>query len=190
MDGGLASKRAQPGRWSSRPGCRHFHDPAHGDRSPVAGDRLSWALRECEKVGLRLTAGRRAILSFLAAHQRPSNLSRMERDERLGKDFDAATIYRTIMLLKDLKIVRQINADHKVRYFVLNSPDESGAYLLCECCGDVVPLSPVSMDEKRACEVARHGYSKLEHSVEVRGLCPRCQSKPGIGVPSAKLRVK
>jgi Fe2+ or Zn2+ uptake regulation protein len=189
MDEGLASAGAQPGRSYSRSGCRHLPSSSADGLSPAAAERLNWALRECEKKGLRMTPARRAILACLANHKTPANLSRMQNDPALAGHFDAATVYRTAMLLKEHSIVQQINADHKLRYFVLNSPDESHAYLLCRCCGEVTPLAAGAMEETRCREVVRLGYARVEHQLEIRGLCPRCQTTPGISSPSPKLPI-
>lgn len=94
------------------------------------------------------------------------------------------------MLFKSVEVVRQINVDHKVRYFILNCPGESSAYLVCCCCGEVTPLAPAAKDLQRTREAAAFGYVGVEETVELRGLCPRCQTNPGVAVLSSKLPVR
>ncbi|MDX1952398.1 MAG: transcriptional repressor [Verrucomicrobiota bacterium] len=137
-----------------------------------------------------MTEARNAVLACLANQQRPISLAQMEKDLSLKGRFDAATLYRTVIMLKDLEIIRQISVDQKLRYFVLNSPDESGAYLICHCCGKITPLAADAVDEKRVEEAVHLGYLKVKRLVELRGLCPRCQTKPGIDIPNLKQSVR
>lgn len=187
MEKGLAKTGEQPARSAQRAGCPHPHDPELRV-APNADERLNWAVAKCEKLQLRNTDARAEILRCLAGVRIPMSLAMIE--QALAARFNAATIYRTMMLLKDLDVVRQITVDHKTRYFVLNSPDQSSAYLVCDCCGDVTPLTTSHIDEQRALEVARLGYANVGQLLELRGLCPRCHAKPGATHRSAKLPVR
>jgi|GEM_PF-348519 len=190
MEEGLATTGAQPVHSFDRTGRPHFPKDPVDDPESNSVDRLQWAMSVCERLGLRMTDARRAVLAFLADRQTPVSLSLIERGSGIGDRFDAATIYRTVILLKELEIVRQINADHKLRYFVLNSPDESSAYLICQCCGKVISLEAVPADERRVEQAVGLGYIRVQRLIELRGLCPRCQTKPGINTHSTKLPVK
>jgi Fe2+ or Zn2+ uptake regulation protein len=144
----------------------------------------------CERLQLRMTDARRAILVCLADRQAPASLARIGQDQRVRDSFDATTIYRTVILLKNLEIVGQINAGNKLRYFVLNAPDESYAFLICQGCGKITSLVLERADETPVAEAVSLGYAKVVRLVEVRGLCPRCQTKPGIATLSPKLPVR
>lgn len=136
-----------------------------------------------------MTYARQAVLICLADRQTPVSFVQMEHHQEIKGRLDASTLYRTVMILKTIDLVRQITVDHKLRYFTLNSPDESGVYLSCYCCGKITPLAAASVDEKRVEEAVSLGYAKVECIVNLSGLCLRCQTKPGINTPTSKLRI-
>jgi len=76
----------------------------------------------------------------------------------------------------------------KIRYFVLNVSAETGANLICLCCGAISELPPL----QQAFDLERHvttvrGYSEVYHELELYGVCPECQRTCKRGLPSHKL---
>ena len=91
---------------------------------------------------------------------------------------DAATVYRTLMLLKDAEVVRQIGLPQNAGYIVLNAPDALCQYLICRRCGCISQLALGRDVQKRAQhEAASRGYSATYLELEVYGFCPECQRR-------------
>jgi Fe2+ or Zn2+ uptake regulation protein len=154
-------------------------------------ERLAWAMSFCKKAQLRMTLAREKILGYLAAHATPVNLDAITQADEIQGHCDATTVYRTLMLLKELDVVRQVSVRHKVRYFVLNLPDETRAYLICRCCGAVAKLPELKsvLDLERQVSHAS-GYASVYHELELYGICPKCQESGRWSRPSAKLPIR
>lgn len=153
-----------------------------------AAQRLSWALEICVQAGMRLTPIRRKILEFLSEQRLPVSLDTVIQAEGIRDSCNAATVYRTLMLLLELEVIRQVSLPNKISYFVLYVVGESSHFLICRCCGCVTELptsESITALEREA--AASQGYSKLYHELTFFGICPACQNHPS-GVVCAKLQ--
>jgi Fe2+ or Zn2+ uptake regulation protein len=139
-------------------------------------ERLAWALEVCQRIQLRMTPLRRAILSFLATRRMPASLDMIEQAEGVQGHCDATTVYRTLMMFKEAELVRLVGTPHKVSHFVLNVPGESNHFLICQRCGQMGELPALealtSLDRQ---VVEEKGYSAVYHELEVYGTCPSCR---------------
>ena len=155
-----------------------------------ADQRLIWALGVCRNLGMRLTPGRRKILAVLAACRVPVSLETVMRAEGVRQVCDVTTVYRTLMLFREMELVRQVARPAKVRFFVLNIPGESIHFLICRRCGAITELPPEAHCEAMESAVlAAHGYAQIYHELQFFGICPACQKQPP-RVLSAKLPVR
>jgi Fur family ferric uptake transcriptional regulator len=137
---------------------------------------------------MRLTPVRERILGFLAERRVPVSLEAVAQAEGIRGTCDCATVYRTLMLFSELKVIRQVSLPNKISYFVLNVPGESSHFLICRCCGEVTELPSAESVAQLECEVAAvQGYAKLYHELEFFGVCPACQKHPP-GVVCAKVQ--
>lgn len=153
-----------------------------------AEQRLSWALQVCLQAKMRLTPVREKIITFLAAQRAPVSLEAVTQVDGIKGSCDAATAYRTLMLLRELEVIRQVSLPNKISYFVLNVPGESSHFLVCRCCGEISELPASASVAGLESEVAStQGYSRLYHELVCFGICPECQQHPP-GVMCAKLQ--
>ncbi len=138
---------------------------------------------------MRLTPVRAKILAFLATQRVPVSLNPLMQAEELRGVCDATTAYRTLMLLREVEVLRQVGLPDKVSFFVLNVPGENNHFLICRQCGAITELPAESHCEHMEHDVAAtHGYAQLYHELQFFGICPACQKQPG-RVISAKLPV-
>ncbi|MFO1477900.1 MAG: transcriptional repressor [Verrucomicrobiota bacterium] len=150
--------------------------------------RKTWALQVCLNAKMRLTPIRENIISFLASQRVPFSLDELTRAEGIQGSCDAATAYRTVMLLRQLEVIRQVGLPNKISYFVLNIPGESSHYLICRCCGAISELPTSESVGALENEIAAaQGYARLYHEVVFFGICPACQKHPP-GVVCAKVQ--
>jgi Fe2+ or Zn2+ uptake regulation protein len=125
-----------------------------------------------------VTPARELILNELASRSVPVSFALLITTELVRARCDAATVYRTLMLLKDAEVVRQIGLPQKASYFVLNAPDALCQYLICRRCGCISQLALGRDVQKRAQhEAASRGYSATYIELEVYGFCPECQRR-------------
>jgi Fe2+ or Zn2+ uptake regulation protein len=168
----------------------------HADAMPrcepsVAAERLAWALARCQEIRLRMTVARERILRYLADHPGPMSWEMLAGAETLRGRCDPATIYRTLILLKESDIVRQLSLPHKVTYFALNVPSDNSAHLICRRCGNIFALSlPKSVMRDIQLVAAVNGFSWPNHELDFYGLCHECQTARQKEILPSKLRVR
>jgi Fur family transcriptional regulator, peroxide stress response regulator len=145
----------------------------------TAGQRKAWALQICLQAKMRLTPIRESILTFLATQHLPVSLEAVMQAEGIQGSCNAATAYRTLMLLRELEVIRQVSLPNKISHFVLNIPGESTHFLVCRCCGALSELPVVeSLSELEGEIASSQGYARLYHELVFHGFCPFCQKHP------------
>jgi Fur family transcriptional regulator, ferric uptake regulator len=156
-----------------------------------AAEKFVWAMAFCDRARLRLTGPREKILRFLSAHRLPVSIEQIAQSEDLAGQCDETTVYRTVMLFREMELVRQINLPGKTSYFVLNVPGEPCDFLVCRCCGSVTELPPLKPVIELEREVNRtRGYTGVYHELEVYGVCPECQKSENNHVLRSKLPIR
>lgn len=157
--------------------------------------KLKWALQQLRQSHVRVTPVRERVLRFLAHRTVPATLNDISGGGEVVGQFDDATVYRTLVLLVELEVARQLQFRDRSTCFVLNVPGECFSFLVCRCCGVITPIP--HGEELHALEeqmTAQHGYTGLTHELELYGVCPACQEhthscgKPSKLLPGLRLR--
>jgi Fe2+ or Zn2+ uptake regulation protein len=157
--------------------------------------KLDWAIQQLRHAHVRVTPVRERVLKFLAHRAVPATLNEISGSGEIAGQFDDATVYRTLVLLVELEVARQLQFRDRAACFVLNVPGECFSFLVCRCCGVITPI-PQAEELHRLGEQfgAQHGYAGLTHELEIFGVCPRCQehtqtcAKPSKFLPGLRLR--
>ncbi len=141
--------------------------------------RLDWALAVCGDLHVRLTPVRQSLLEFLANQRVPASLNTVLSAEGVHGRCDATTAYRSLMLFKEIEVIRRVALPGKAGFYVLNVPGENFHFLICRTCGAIAELPSGDHCESLQREVAAaHGYAQLYHELQFFGICPACQKKP------------
>lgn len=161
------------------------------DTTNRAAERLAWAISFCRQAHLRLTGPRAKVLQFLSEHRLPVSIEMMARSENSAGRCADTTIYRTLMLFREVDLVRQINLPGKSSYFVLNAPKERSDFLVCRRCGRVREVPTALAIIRLAQEIAtQSGFSSIHHALELHGICPSCQSLSPEPAPTKLASIK
>jgi Fur family ferric uptake transcriptional regulator len=135
-------------------------------------DRLFKALRE---QGMRVTPQREIILTAL--HDFDDHASAEEifrRAQKVSSAIDISTVYRTLELLQDMKMLAVVDgADGQRRYALKHSHDEH-AHLVCSDCGGVMAVDPGPLLELARALRQQHGFALAIDHVTLTGHCPAC----------------
>lgn len=132
---------------------------------------------ELRSHGLRRTAARARVLSFVLANPRP--LSHGEVAKALeAEGFDYATVYRNLTDLAEAGIlVRRDLGDHVWRFERTRPKDDAEAHphFVCRACGAVtcLPGGAVKLVATRPPRAPR-AVARGEVAIELRGLCDEC----------------
>lgn len=93
-----------------------------------------------------------------------------------------ATIYRTLKLLSDCGICREMKLEDGVTRYEPLYGHEHHDHLICIKCGkfvEVVDPEIENLQEKLACS---KGFILKRHRLEMYGLCKKCQSKKALQI--------
>lgn len=126
--------------------------------------------------GLRFTRERQAVLDEVLAqggHFQIQHLcQRMARHEpRVSK----ATVYRTVALLVQCGLVREVIAGERRTNYETIYARRHHDHLICLRCGKIIEFVNNQIESLQD-EVCQHyGFQAKGHSLEIRGLCKACQ---------------
>lgn len=156
-----------------------------------SAERLEWALNRCERSHVRMTSVRAAILGFLSEQRKPVNLDAISQAAKVKGEYDATTVYRTLMVFKDAGLVRCVGMLRKTSHFVLSVSGDVSHFLVCERCGAVaeLELSPTLLAglERLALE---HGFAAGGQCMDLHGVCRVCEEAARRTVPASKVMAR
>lgn len=90
-----------------------------------------------------------------------------------------ATVYRTLELLSELHVLEKINFGDGVARYDLRSVNSRHHHhhLICVQCGAVDEILEDWLDPLEERVVAKYNFTVLDHRLDFRGVCYRCNNK-------------
>ncbi len=157
-----------------------FIDDDHDRQSCIDG-AMANAEQLCQQRGQRFTALRRRVFELVWCQHKPIGAYAVL--EKLQEDGRAAppTVYRALDFLLELGLIHRIASLNA--YVGCSHPEENhdGQFLICSACGSYAELDAASISTAIENSARDAGFVARHHTVEILGLCPRCQQK---GVPA------
>jgi Fur family ferric uptake transcriptional regulator len=125
--------------------------------------------------GLRATHGRIAIVRLLNASEMPLTLAEIhEKVSPAGCDF--ATVFRFVSILEEKQLVNRVAwIDGTTRHEIRGGDHHHHHYLICRTCQKVEPLDECVVERFEDQIAKERGYAALSHSLQLSGVCPKCQ---------------
>jgi Fur family transcriptional regulator, ferric uptake regulator len=134
-------------------------------------DELRDAVRAA---GLRATPSRLAVLGIVRASDAPVSHGDVA-DELASHDWDRATIYRNLVDLAEVGLLRRTDVgDHVWRFEARSTDDHETAHphFVCTECGTIECLPELELTIRRS--KAPRAMRTKQVEVHVRGLCDAC----------------
>lgn len=124
----------------------------------------------------KLTGPRQAILEILRRQKHPLSIKAIFHALPPG-DCDLATVYRSMHLLENMRMVKRFDfGDGGARFELLTEGDDGHHHhLVCTRCAEVVELDDCFMADLDRSIAERNGFQSVTHKLEFFGLCPACQ---------------
>lgn len=130
--------------------------------------------------GFRLTAQRQKILNVFNDHGQEHHLDacRIYQELRLqGESISYSTIYRTVHVMVELGLLRELELAEGRKSYELNSPFASQHYhLVCTVCGAIEEFESEAIDKISSIHVEAHRYWLLDRQFTLYGICRCCQN--------------
>lgn len=122
--------------------------------------------------GHSATKPRLDVFKTLSGHE-PLSMSEIIR--KTGK-VDRASIYRTIGLFEELKIVRRLSHGWKYKIELSDKFSSHHHHLTCNNCGKIIPITEdIKLETHLRMLAAKEHFKPEEHELEIRGLCQDCR---------------
>ncbi|MFF8392719.1 Fur family transcriptional regulator [Streptomyces sp. NPDC016172] len=141
------------------------------EESPVAG--------RASAPGLRSTRQRRAVLDVLGRCREfvsAQELHTLLADS--GSTVGLTTVYRTLRELDRAGFVDVVRDEGGERLYLGRPAGEHRHHLICRRCGRSRPVDAEAVEEWAARLAETTGFTELEHTLELSGVCGRCGPRP------------
>ncbi len=156
----------------------HLPPPHASHTCHLSGDQVRQLSDDIEERlhanGMRVTTALRDLIDVLLHQHRPFTLQQLQHMPRLAER-DPATIYRLVMKLRDLGVLRYFPIGDSGNYFQLDTPDHHHDYLVCTECGTLTDVPFPCVVQQLETQLAEQlKWKKLSHSLVFQGICPDC----------------
>ena len=131
----------------------------------------------CQRQGQRFTTIRRRIFELVWQQHKP--IGAYEVLEKLQQDGRAAppTVYRALDFLLELGLVHRIASLNAYVGCVHPEYPHDGQFLICTSCRSYAELDVSSVSAAIETSARDSGFEVHHHTIEIMGLCPRCQEE-------------
>lgn len=127
---------------------------------------------------LRHTGQRQQILDIFLTKERHVTVQELyDLVRKKHKGIGYATVARTVKLLTESGICRQVDFGDGVQRFEHKYGHEHHDHLICLKCGRFVEIYSKKLEKLQAGLVKKHHYVQENHKLDIFGLCPQCQQK-------------
>lgn len=143
------------------------------DMSAPTQDELAALLSE---KGVRPTRQRLELLTELANEPNDATAQELWRRLRARQQSSVglATVYRTLAVLRERQVVDTL-AHHGTELCYRLCSSTHHHHLVCRDCHRVVELDECELGEWIGRLATKHGFTALDHSLEVEGICSDCR---------------
>ncbi|HTS69715.1 MAG TPA: Fur family transcriptional regulator [Terriglobia bacterium] len=138
-------------------------------------------IRQVASQGFRLTRQRRVLIETLqesGEHLDAAKLLELARER--DPAIDRATVYRTLEILKKLRLIDELDLMHLngEKHYFEPKRKRGHCHLACFRCGAILEYSSPGFEALKA-EIARENSFQVEVvRLEVGGVCGRCRRGP------------
>lgn len=154
--------------------------PAGHDHACCINAALTRADALCARRGARLTTLRRRVLELVWSSHRPRGAYAILEDLGHGGGRPPAplTVYRALDFLVEQGLVHRIESLNAFVGCPMPGDAHSGQFLVCEDCGTTIEVNDDRVAAAIAASAGDLGFRVARPTVEIRGLCPACQTTP------------
>jgi Fur family ferric uptake transcriptional regulator len=146
--------------------------------SATSGKWRELAVGELRSAGLRKGQARLAVIDLLSKQPCALTAAEIEADlRRRGHRVGLATVYRTLELLADMKLVGRLEIGQGIaRYEALVPGGNHHHHLVCDHCGRVTPFDDDELEETIDRLTRKVRFQVAEHDVVLHGACRACRN--------------
>ena len=141
-------------------------------------------LDELVSKGVRLTPQRRALVEVMQeANEHLDAASLLDLARRREPNIDRATVYRTLELLKKLRLIDELDLMHLYgeKHYYEAKTERNHAHLACFRCGRIEEYSSPLFERLKAEISKQAGFTSRSRAWKLGGNCRACSSEVSSG---------
>ena len=134
-------------------------------------------IKELRERGLRMTPQREMVLNALHALADHATVDEIHRRvQAVSTVVDVSTVYRTLELLAELRMLSTVDGMDGQKRFALVGVHGDHVHLVCSGCGRVEGISPYPVDVLALALRSEHGFHLDRARVTLVGRCAACSA--------------
>ncbi len=128
--------------------------------------------------GLKFTGQRRLILETLFDSEEHFSAEELYNKARaIDESIGQATVYRTLRLLRDCGLVRELRFGNDVVRYEARRDTLHHDHLICEGCGKTLEFMDEAIEKLQNQLAEKMGFVLTSHRMYLYGLCEDCRQK-------------
>lgn len=132
------------------------------------------------KKGHRITAQRETILAIFREQDHGTHLSAEELYGILssrGSNVSLATTYRTLKLLSQIGLLRELDFAEGHKHYELKQDDLPHQHIICLSCNKTLEFEDHFLQEAGQKIGARYNFEVIDAQFKIFGMCPSCRTQ-------------
>jgi Fur family ferric uptake transcriptional regulator len=128
---------------------------------------------------LKFTKQRELILKFLYEnedHYTPEDIYMLIKQQHPDINIGIATVYRTLTLLEESKIVSSISFGIQGKKYELGLKKHHD-HLICTKCGDIIEFYDDTIEKRQEAIAEKFNFKMTAHTMKIEGICEDCQEE-------------
>jgi len=109
-------------------------------------------------------------------HLTPQPLHHLIQDKFPDLNIGIATVYRTLSLLEESKMVASLSFGAQGKKYELEAKEHHD-HIICTACGNITEFVDMQIEERQHHIANDLGFKMLDHSMQIYGICKTCQNK-------------
>ncbi|MGV3772798.1 MAG: Fur family transcriptional regulator [Verrucomicrobiales bacterium] len=144
---------------------------------PKLGKEVEPLAQQLKAESRKMTGPRAAILAALKAQEHPLTIKEIFALLPEASGCDLATVYRSMHLLEDMRMVARYDfGDGSARFeLIRHDHPHHHHHLICKECSLVVEIDDCFAEELEEKIARGNGFKAVSHKLEFFGICPACQ---------------
>ncbi|HEY2865692.1 MAG TPA: Fur family transcriptional regulator [Pyrinomonadaceae bacterium] len=135
-------------------------------------------LEHLQRAGLRRTGQRDLILeTFLRTEEHLTSEDLYRLVQREDPTVGHTTVYRTLKLLTDAGLAREVRFGDNKTYYEHHYNHEHHDHMICTECGKVIEFYSAEIEALQDQMADNFGFLPTHHSLRLWGLCDECQKE-------------
>ena len=131
-----------------------------------------------QRAGLRRTSQRDLILeTFLRTEDHLTSEDLYRLVKRLDPNLGHTTVYRTLKLLTEAGLAREVRFGDNKTYYEHHFKHEHHDHMICTDCGRVIEFYSPEIESLQDQMADNFGFRPTHHSLRMWGICRECQKQ-------------